>query len=112
MSNTFFISMQSDIGELEQGRKECDNERRRLGLLSRFGHQGAKESSNAKLSQKRKGVRPQVQTADNMEDEEVIFEMEKGPKQQIKVEGSVLNARQPPLPQPYRGRWMRIPQAA
>jgi hypothetical protein len=43
------MNMQSDIGELERGRKECDNERRRLGLPSRFGHQGARESSNAKL---------------------------------------------------------------
>jgi hypothetical protein len=112
------MNMQLDIGELlEEGRKEGDNERRRLGLTSRFGHQGA--SPKAKLSQKTEGsstsstgLRTRTETMDNMEDKEVIFEMEKGPKQQIKVKESVGNARQPPLPQPYRSRWMRRPQTA
>jgi hypothetical protein len=88
------MNMQLDIGELlEEGRKEGNNERRRLGLTSRFGHQGA--SPKAKLSQKTEGsttsstgLRTRTETVDNMEDEEVIFEMEKGPKQQIKADGT------------------------
>jgi hypothetical protein len=113
------MNMQSDIGELVRGGKEFNNERRHLGLPSRFGCQGARESLNAKLSQKTEGsstsstgLRTRPETVDNMEDEEVIFEMEKGPKQQIKVEGSAGNVRQPPLPQPYCGRRMRITQTA
>jgi hypothetical protein len=80
------MNMQLDIGELlEEGRKEGNNER--------FGHQGA--SPKAKLSQKTEGsttsstgLRTRTETVDNMEDEEVIFEMEKGPKQQIKADGT------------------------
>jgi hypothetical protein len=97
------MNMQLDIGELEGGRKEGDNERRRLGLPSRFGHQGA--SPKAKLSQKTEGsstsntgLRTRMETVDNMEDEEV----EKGPKQQIKLKESAGTARQLPLPQHSR----------
>jgi hypothetical protein len=113
------MNMQSNIGELVRGGKEFDNKRRRLGLPSRFGRQGARESLDAKLSQKTEGssisgtgLRTRPETVDNMEDKEVIFKMEKGPKQQIEVEGSAGNARQPPLPQPYHSRWMRMPQTA
>jgi hypothetical protein len=79
--------MQGDLGELmKEGRKEGENGRRRLGLMSTFGHQGA--SPKAKLSQKTEGsstsgtgLRTRTETVDNMKDKEVIFEREKGPKQ-------------------------------
>jgi hypothetical protein len=55
----------------------------------------ATREPKAKLSQKTEGsttsstgLRTRTETVDNMEDEEVIFEMEKGPKQQIKADGT------------------------
>jgi hypothetical protein len=98
------MNMQGDLGELMQvGRREGE-ERRRLGLLNSFGNQG--ESTKGKLSQKTErnstldtGLRTSTETADDMEDDEVIFEREKGPK------------RKPPPPQ-YRSRWMRRQQTA
>jgi hypothetical protein len=71
--------------------------------MSTFGHQGA--SPKAKLSQKTAGnstsstgLRTRTETVDNIEDKEVIFEREKGPKQQ------------PLPPQQYHSRWMKRQQ--
>jgi hypothetical protein len=95
------MNMQGDLGELmKEGRREGANKRRRLGLLSSFGNQGA--SPEAKLSQRTErnstlntGLRTSTETADDMEDDEVIFDREKRPK------------RKPPPPPQYRSRWMR-----
>jgi hypothetical protein len=100
------MNMQGDLGELmKEGRREGANERRRLGLLNSFGNQGA--STEEKLSQRTEwnltldtGLRTSTETADNMEDDEVIFEREKGPK------------RKPPPPPQYCSRWMRRQQTA
>jgi hypothetical protein len=89
------MNMQGDLGELmKEGRREGANER------SSFGNQGA--SPEAKLSQRTEGnstlntgLRTSTETADDMEDNKVIFEREKGPK------------RKPPPPPQYRSRWMR-----
>jgi hypothetical protein len=99
------MNMQRDLGELmKEGRREGANERRRLGLLNSFGNQG--ESTKGKLSQRTEhnltldtGLRISSETADDMEDDNVIFERKKGPK------------RKPPPPQ-YRSRWMRRQQTA
>jgi hypothetical protein len=41
------MNMQGDLGELmKEGRKEGENERRRLGLMSTFGPQGASPKAN------------------------------------------------------------------
>jgi hypothetical protein len=75
------------------------------GLLNSFGNQG--ESTKGKLSQTTErnstletGLRTSTETADNIADDEVIFEREKGPK------------RKPPPPPQYRSRWMRRQQTA
>jgi hypothetical protein len=98
------MNMQGDLGELmKEGRREGANKRRRLGLMSSFGNQG--KSPKAKLSQGMEGnltlntgLRTSTETADDMEDNKVIFEREKGPK------------RKPPPPPQYRSRWMRRQQ--
>jgi hypothetical protein len=99
------MNIQEDLGELMKvGRRE-GAERRRLGLLKNYGCQG--ESMKGELSQgtERKstlntGLRTVTETAD-MEDNEVIFEMEKRPR------------RNPPPPPPrYCSRWMRRQQTA
>jgi hypothetical protein len=95
------MNMQRYLGELmKEGRREGANERRRLGLLNSFGNQG--ESTKGKLSQRTErnstldtGLRTSTETADDMEDDEVLLEREKGPK-----------GKPPPSPQ-YRSRWMR-----
>jgi hypothetical protein len=99
------MNMQGDLGELmKEGRRKGANKRRRLGLLDSFGNQG--KSTKGKLSQRTErnsnldtGLRTSTETADDMEDDEVIFEREKGPK------------RKPPPPQ-YCSRWMRRQQTA
>jgi hypothetical protein len=98
------MNMQGDLRELMKvGRREVA-ERRCLGLRNNFGDQG--ESIKGELSQGTErnltlntGLRTSTETADDMEDDEVIFEREKGPK------------RKPPPPQ-YRSRWMRRQQTA
>jgi hypothetical protein len=100
------MNMQGDLEELmKEGRREGANERRRLGLLNSFGNQGA--SIEEKSSQRTErnstldtGLRTSTETADDMEDQEFIFEREKGPK------------RKPPPPRQYRSRWMRRQQMA
>jgi hypothetical protein len=100
------MNMQGDLGEMmKEGKREGANKRRLLGLLSSFGNQGA--SPEAKLSRRTErnltlntGLRTSTETADDMEDDEVIFEREKGPK------------RKPPPPPQYRSRWMRRQQMA
>jgi hypothetical protein len=97
------MNMQGDLGELMKvGRRE-GAERMRLGLLNNFGDQG--ESMKGELSHGTErnstlntGLRTVTETAD-MEDNEVIFEMEKGPR------------RIPPPPK-YHSRWMRRQQTA
>jgi hypothetical protein len=90
---------------MKEGRREGANERRRLGLLNSFGNQG--ESTKGKLSQRTErnstldtGLRTSTETADDMEEDEVIFEREKGPKGK------------PPPPPQYCSRWMRRQQTA
>jgi hypothetical protein len=101
------MNMQEDLGELMKvGRRE-GAERRRLGLLNNSGGQG--ESMKGESSQGTEhnstlntGLRTVTETAD-MEDDEVIFEMEKGPRRNPP----------PPPPQPrFRSRWMRRQQTA
>jgi hypothetical protein len=78
------MNMKEDLGEMMKvGRRE-GAERRRLGLLNNFGDQG--ESMKGELSQGTErnltlntGLRTITETED-MEDDEVIFEMEKGPR--------------------------------
>jgi hypothetical protein len=96
--------MQGDLGELMKVARREGAERRRLGLLNNFGDQG--ESMKGELSQGTErnltlntGLRTSTETADDMEDDEVIFEREKGPKRKL-----------PPLQ--YRSRWMRRQQTA
>jgi hypothetical protein len=100
------MNMQGDLVELmKEGRRECPNERRRLALLNSFGNQG--ESTKGKLSQRTErnstldtGLRTITETADDIEDDEVNFKRQKGPKRKL-----------PPPPQ-YRSRWIRRQQTA
>jgi hypothetical protein len=98
------MNMQGDLVELMKVGRMGGEEMRRLSLLNSFGDQG--ESTKGKLSRRTErnstldtGLRTSTETADNMEEDEVIFEREKGPK------------RKPPPPQ-YRSRWMRRQQTA
>jgi hypothetical protein len=110
------MNMQEDLSELMRSGRLEGAERRRLGLLNNSGKQGS--SIKVELSQGRelnstlvtgsrtvsaKGtVTKETVTANvDMEDEEVIFEMEKGTRMRPP----------PPTPKPkYRSRWMRRQQ--
>jgi hypothetical protein len=97
------MNMQEDLGELMKvGRRE-GAKRRRLGLLNNSGGQGESMKGESSQGTERNstlntGLRTVTETAD-MEDDEVIFKMEKGPR------------RIPPPPK-YRSRWMRRQQTA
>jgi hypothetical protein len=111
--------MQEDLSELMRVGRLEGAERRRLGLLNNSGVQGQGTSIKVELSQ---GTEPnstlvtgsrtvsatgtitkKTVTAEvNMEDDEVMFEMEKGPR---------MRPSQKPAPKPkYRSRWMRRQQ--
>jgi hypothetical protein len=110
------MNMQEDLSELMRVGRLESAERRRLGLLNNSGEQGT--SIKVELSQGTEGnstlvtgsrtvsatgtVTKETVTAEvDMEDEEVIFEMEKGPRMRPP----------PPAPKPkYRSRWMRRQQ--
>jgi hypothetical protein len=107
------MNMQEDLSELMRvGRLECA-ERKRLGLLNNSGEQGSSikvESSQGTEQNSILGTGSRTVSAKgtatanaDTEDEEVIFEMEKGPRMRPP----------PPPPQPkYRSRWMRRQQTA
>jgi hypothetical protein len=110
------MNMQEDLSELMRVGRLEGPERRRLGLLNNSGEQGT--SIKVELSQGTERnltlvtgsrtvlatgtVTEKTVTAEvDMEDEEVIFEMEKGPRMRPP----------PPAPKPkYRSRWMRRQQ--
>jgi hypothetical protein len=107
------MNMQEDLSELMRVGRMEGAERRRLGLLNNSGKQGSSikvESSQGKERHSILGTGSRTVSAKgtvtanaDMEDEEMIFEMEKGPRM-----------RPPPLPpQPkYRSRRMRRQQTA
>jgi hypothetical protein len=108
--------MQEDLSELMRVGRLEGAERRRLGLLNNSGEQGT--SIKVELSQGTEpnstlvtGLRTVLATGTitkktvtaegDMEDEEVIFDMEKGPRMRPP----------PPAPKPkYHSRWMRRQQ--
>jgi hypothetical protein len=111
----FSMNMQEDLSELMRVGRLEGAERRRLGLLNNSGKQGSSIKVEVKLSQRTEwnstlatGLRTvsakgTVTANVDSEDEEVIFEMEKGPRLRPP----------PPPPQPkYRSRWMRRQQTA
>jgi hypothetical protein len=110
------MNMQEDLSELMRVGRLEGAERRRLGLLHNSGEQGS--SIKVELSQGTElnstlgtgsrtvsatgTVTKETVTANvDMEDEEVIFEMEKGPR---------MRPPPPTLKPKYRSRWMRRQQ--
>jgi hypothetical protein len=107
----FAMNMQEDLSELMRVGRLEGAERRHLGLLNNSGEQGS--SIKVELSQgtelnsilatglRTVSAKGTVTANVDIEDEEVIFEMEKGPRRRPP----------PPPPQPkYRSRWMRRQQ--
>jgi hypothetical protein len=107
------MNMQEDLGELMRVGRLEGAERRRLGLLNNSGNQGKSRKVESSQGTKWNSIlgtgsrtvlaKGTITATADMEDDEVIFKMEKGPRMR------------PPAPPPqpkYRSRWMRRQQTA
>jgi hypothetical protein len=107
------MNMQEDLGELMRVGRMEGAERRRLGLLNNSGDQGKSMKVESSQGTERNSIlgtglrtvsaKGTITATADMEDDEVIFEMEKRPRMRPPAH--------PPQPK-YRSRWIRRQQTA